>query len=29
MNAQTRLLGKRHASRFELLLAFGQTCRAA
>jgi len=27
--AQTRLLGKRYASRFELLLAFGQDCAGA
>jgi serine/threonine-protein kinase HipA len=27
--AQTRLLGKRQASRFELLLAFGQDCAGA
>lgn len=28
-DAQTRLLGKRRASRFELLLAFGQDCAGA
>lgn len=28
-NVQTRLLGKREASRFELLLAFGQDCAGA
>lgn len=28
-DAQTRLLGKRQASRFELLLAFGQDCAGA
>lgn len=28
-DAQTRLLGKRHASRFELLLVFGQDCAGA